>query len=53
MGLLTALDVMLAAVIDFMMFFRQLWDMLPMVVQMLAYVSFGIVILLGMIRWLM
>ncbi len=53
MGLLNALDVMLSAVVHFMMFFRQFWDLLPLVVQMLAYVSFGMVILLGMIRWLM
>jgi len=52
MGLMNALDVMLSAVVDFMMFFRQFWDLLPLVVQMLVYVSFGIVILLGMIRWL-
>lgn len=52
MGLRNALDVMLSAGIHFMMFFRQFWDLLPLVVQMLVYVSFGFVILLGMMRWL-
>ena len=50
MGILNALDVALQAGIDFMMFFREFWQCLPLVVQALAFVCFGLMVLLGLMR---
>lgn len=52
MGLMTAIDVALSAGVKFMMFFRQMWDLLPLVVRMLIVFSFGMVVLFGIIKML-
>lgn len=52
MGLKNAIDVSLSAGVGFMMFFRQMWDLLPLVVQMLIVFSFGMVVLFGIIKML-
>lgn len=50
MGLKEAADVLLSAGVEFMMFFRDFWDLLPVVIQALIFMSFGLVVLFGLIK---
>lgn len=52
MGLKEALDVILSAGVDFMMFFREMWGLFPLAVRMLIVVGFGLVVLFGLIKML-
>lgn len=49
---MNAIDVALSAGISYMMFFRQMWDLFPLVVRMLIVFSFGMMILFGLIKML-
>lgn len=50
MGLKTAIDVLLQAGSGFMLFFRNFWDLLPLVIQAMILLTFGLAVLFGLMK---
>lgn len=50
MGIKTALDIVLSGSVDVLLWFRDFWSVLPLMVQALICFAFGMCILFGIFK---